>query len=124
MAFDLSSLAGKKITSAQLDLSGYDVEGAPFDSLRPLYVEEVDWGTTLEASDYNLGAAASLATINDANGLNSSIDVTGRVSSHIDSGNNSFRIRLRFEVSTNGNGVNDSIDWAGRPVRLIVGYHE
>jgi pSer/pThr/pTyr-binding forkhead associated (FHA) protein len=124
MAFDLSSLAGKKITSAQLDLSGYDVEGAPFDSLRPLYVEEVDWGTTLEASDFNLGAAASLATINDANGLNSSIDVTGRVSSHIDSGNNSFRIRLRFEVSTNGNGVNDSIDWAGRPVRLIVGYHE
>jgi hypothetical protein len=124
LAFDLSSLAGANITNAQLDLSDYDVAGAPFDSLKPLYVEEVDWGTTLEASDYNLGAAASLATINDAAGLSNPIDVTGRVSSHIDSGSNSFRIRLRFEISTNGNGVNDSINWAGRPVRLIVRYRE
>jgi pSer/pThr/pTyr-binding forkhead associated (FHA) protein/uncharacterized protein YgiM (DUF1202 family) len=124
LAFDLSSLAGAKIASAQLDLSDYAVTGAPFDSLKPLYVEEVDWGSTLEPSDYNLAAAASLATINDAAGLNNLIDVSGRVSANLDSGSKSFRLRLRFEVSTNGNGVNDSVDWAGRPVRLIVRYRE
>jgi hypothetical protein len=118
-AFDLSSLAGAQITSAQLDLSDYDTSGDPSE-LRPLYVEEVDWGSTLESGDYNAGAAANLASMNDAGGLDSSIDVTGRVASRISGGGNSFRIRLRFETATNNNGVNDSVNWAGRTAKLVV----
>jgi hypothetical protein len=118
-AFDLSSLAGAQITNAQLDLGDFDSGGDPF-ALDPLYVEEVDWGSTLEAGDYGLGAAANLDTMNDAGELDNSIDVTGRVASQISSGGNSFRIRLRFETATNNDGVNDSVNWAGRTARLVV----
>jgi hypothetical protein len=118
-AFDLSSLAGAQITNAQLDLSDFDTSGDPF-VLNQLSVEEVDWGSTLEAGDYGLGAAANLATIDDEGELDNSIDVTGRVASQISGGGNSYRIRLRFETATNNDGVNDSVNWAGRTARLVV----
>lgn len=121
-AFDLSSLAGAQITSAQLNLSDYDTSGNPLE-LRPLYVEEVDWGPTLEAADYNAGVAAGLASINEEAGLDSPIDVTGRVASRVSSGGNSYRIRLRFETATNDDGVNDSVNWAGRTAKLVIRFY-
>ncbi len=123
-AFDLSSLAGAHITQAQLDLSDYALSGSPFEWLRPLYVEEVNWGPTLDAADYGAAAAASLATLNDAEGLDDPIDVTGRVTSRIDGGGNSFGIRLRFETTTNDDGTNDSVNWAGRTAQLIIHYYK
>ncbi len=122
LAFDLSSLAGAQITEAQLDLSDYDTSGDPFE-LRPLFVEEVDWGSNLEAADYEAQVAASLATLNDDNGLESPINVTGRVVSRLSGGNTSFRIRLRFKTDTNGDDTGDSVDWAGRTAQLIVRYY-
>jgi uncharacterized protein YraI len=123
-AFDLSSLAGAKILEARLDLSGYTLSGNPFDGLRlrPLYVEDVDWGSTLEAADYGAAAAANLATINDAVGLNNPMDVSGRVAARLAEGSNSFRIRLRFATATNSNGADDRVNWS--TARLIVRYYK
>lgn len=123
-AFDLSSLSDAEIIEAQLDLSGYGPSGDPFAGLSPLYVEEVDWGSTLEAADYNAGTVASLATLSDSAGLDGAIDVTGRVASNLSDGSNSFRLRLRFEVATDSNGSNDSIDWAGGAAKLVVRYYQ
>jgi hypothetical protein len=121
-AFDLSSLAGARITNAQLDLGDYNISGAPFDTLQPLHVEEVEWAPTLEGSDYGAGVAADLATMGGAAGLDNPIDVSGRVAARVDAGSNSFQIRLRFETDDDDDGVNDSVNWAGRTARLVVRY--
>jgi uncharacterized protein YraI len=121
-AFDLSKLSNAQIIKAQLDLSDYALNGDPFGELSPLYVEEVDWGSALEAADYNAPAQANLATVGDSAGLDSSIDVTGRVVSRLGSGNNTFRIRLRFETAVDSNSTEDSASWAGRTAQLIISY--
>jgi len=121
-AFDLSSLAGAKIVEARLDLSGYTLSGDPFEGLRPLYVEEVDWGSTLDAADFGAATAANLATINDAVGLSSPIDVSGRVTSRVAEGSNSFRIRLRFATATDNNGADDRVNWG--TARLTVRFYK
>ncbi len=123
-AFDLSGAAERQVVQAQLDLSNYQVNGSPFDWLDPLYVEEVDWGSTLEAADYNAGVAANLATLGSSVGLDSPVDVSGAVISRLTGGNNNFRIRLRFETNTNGDGANDSVDWAGRTAQLVVRFYQ
>jgi hypothetical protein len=122
-AFDLSNLSNAQITSAQLDLSDYAQNGNPFGELAPLFVEEVDWGSTLEAAAYDAPAQANLATVGDSAGLDSPIDVTERVVLRLGSGNNTFRIRLRFETSVNGNSIEDNVSWAGRTAKLIVNYN-
>jgi len=121
-AFNLSGLSNARIVSARLDLSDYARNGDPFDDLDPLYVEEVDWGSNLEGADYDAPAKANLATVNGPGGLDNSIDVTGRVVSRLDSGNNTFRIRLRFDEPDNGDGAEDSLSWAGRTAQLIVSF--
>jgi len=123
-AFDLSSLADSEIIEAQLDLSGYDLNGNPFEWLQPLRVEEVDWGSTLDAADFGAAAVASLATMSDSVGLDGLIDVTGRVVTGIDGGRNSFRIRLRFETATNGDSTNNGVNWAGHTAQLTVRYYK
>jgi uncharacterized protein YraI len=122
-AFDISSLSDKQISDVQLDLSNYGLTGDPFGQLQTLRVEEVDWGSSLEAADYDTPAAASLATMSGSAGLGNSINVTSRVVRRLSGGSNSYRIRLRFEVPTNGNNSEDSVDWAGRTVRLVVRYY-
>jgi uncharacterized protein YraI len=121
-AFDISDLSDAKIISARLDLGDYAQNGDPFGELSPLYVQEVDWGSTLEATDYDASAKANLATVNGSAGLDNLIDVTGRVVSRLDGGNNNFRIRLRFDTSDNGDGAEDNVSWAGRTAQLIVSY--
>ena len=121
-AFDVSDLSDATIVSARLDLSDNAQNGNPFDELSPLYVEEVDWGSTLEGADYDAPAKTSLATVNGSAGLDNPIDVTERVISRLDGGNNTFRIRLRFDRSDNGDGSEDSVSWAGRTAQLIVSY--
>lgn len=122
-AFDLSSLSNVTITSAQLNLGDYALSGDPFGELYLLYVEEVDWGSSLEAGDYGAPSRANLASLGDSAGLNNSINVTSNVVSRLESGNNTFRIRLRFESPTNSDGAEDSVNWAGRTARLIVRYY-
>lgn len=121
-AFDLSSLTGAQIIQAQLYLSDYDRAGEPFEWLDPLVVEEQDWGSTLDGADY-AAPAATLANLNDLEDLQDPVDVTGRVASRVASGGNSYRIRLRFETATNGNGIKDSTDWASSKARLVVRYY-
>jgi hypothetical protein len=86
-------------------------------------VEEVDWGSTLEASDFDASAAAQLGTIEDEDDLNNTMDVTGQLRSRIDADRNNFQIRLRFETRTDDDGQNDSVNWAGRAARLVVRYY-
>jgi uncharacterized protein YraI len=122
-AFDLSGLADSNITRAELDLGDYALTGTPLNDLGPLRVEEVDWGSTLEASDFEASVAAQLGTIEDEDDLNNTMDVTGQLRSRIDADRNSFQIRLRFETRTDDDGQNDSVNWAGRAARLVVRYY-
>jgi len=122
-AFDLSRLSDVQILSARLDLSDYDMSGDPFGQLGPLYIEEVNWGPTLDPADYDASAQANLATTNDTPGLDSSIDVTGQVVSHLDRGSIAFHIRLSYETPTNNNDADDSLNWSGRAARLVVRYY-
>jgi hypothetical protein len=118
LAFDLSSLSGADILEARLDLSDYSTHGDPFDGLQPLYVEDVNWGSTLNAEDYNSGAAATLAHIDNEARLDDSLDVTGRVSDRVDEGQHSFRIRLRF--GTASDTAEDRVNW--NSARLTIRY--
>jgi hypothetical protein len=120
LAFDLSSLSGTDILQARLDLSDYSTHGHPFEGLGSLRVEDVNWGSTLEEGDYDRSAAATLATIDDAGGLDDSLSVTGRVSDRLDEGQRSFRIRLRFETDSDDDNTEDRVSW--NTARLTVRY--
>ena len=123
-AFDLSDLADAEIVAAQLNLSDHALSGSPFEPLGPLYAEEVDWGSTLDAADYDAAAAANLATTSQPGELNNPIDATERVAVHIANDNNSFRIRLRFEVASDGDDTEDSVSWADRTAQLVVRFYK
>ena len=127
LAFDLSSLAGASIVQAKLDLSDYELfrDRDPFVPLGHLHLEEVDWGPTLDSGDFNAGATASLATLSNLVEVDSPIDITGQVVSHVASGTSDFRIRLRFETATNGDLTSDSLSWySSRTAQLTIRYYE
>jgi hypothetical protein len=122
-SFDIASLAEKEILSAELDLSDYALTGGAFEWLHPMLIEDVTtYGTTLDASDYDTAASASLASASSEVGLNSPIDVTDRVANWTSTSTTRFQVRARFEAGTNGDGFPDDVSWESEDVTLTVTY--
>jgi PKD repeat protein len=124
LGFDLSGLKGKQVVDAQLDLSSYSQSGSPFSGLGRMYLEEVDIPASLALNlgSYSAAVRASLATFDDPSALATAVDVTGRLSAYVANDQPVYPVRLRFEIETNNNGVDDNTVFTG--ARLTVRYYD
>jgi len=101
MSFDISSISGKTVTAATLDLSSCAQMQDPFGSLSGIWVGEVQYALPLDQSDYNIsGTGIQLLNALPA----STIDVKSYVQTRVTEGKSRFQIRLHPSA---GNSDND-----------------
>lgn len=96
MSFDISAMSGKTIDSAALDLTGCTVVHDPFGNLSGIWVGEVQFGPTLDQSDFDLsGTGIQLLNAVPA----STIDVKSYVQARASANEPRFQIRLHPALS-------------------------
>jgi hypothetical protein len=101
MSFDISSISGKTVTTATLDLTSCAQMQDPFSSLSGIWVGEVQYALPLDQSDYNL-SGSGIQLLNSLPG--SAIDVKSYVQTRVTEGKSRFQIRLH---PSSGNSDND-----------------
>jgi hypothetical protein len=133
--FDLSGVpANSEITGATLKLYQLLVLGEPYATLGNAVVDHVDYGTTLEAGDYDRAALASGFAI-AATGPDTAsheVDATSQVRADWAAGRTRTEFRLRFSIQDGDNdGINDIAAWtdaelsvngSGVPPQLVITY--
>ena len=117
VSFDISSLAGYDVTSAELTFYQADLLGDPF-GYGPLGLSEVRYGPRgLIPADYDLATVNNLPPSNTGTG---SIDVTQFVKQAVVQQLTRFQVRFRFPFGTDNDGQIDRITLD--PVTLEVTY--
>jgi len=119
MSFDISSLAGKTITSASLNLSSCSQAQNPFASLSGIWVGELQYPLPLDQSDYDL-AGTGVQLLNSMPG--SSIDVKSFVQARLTEGKARIQIRLHPAGPSDGDGQADYLSCNAGSVTLTIGY--
>jgi hypothetical protein len=120
MSFDISSLSGKTISSATLNLSSCSVMQNPFASLAGLWVGELQYPLPLDQSDYDLsGTGVQLLT----SAPGTSIDVKSFVQTRVTESRARFQIRLHpASASSDGDGQADYLACNAGSVTLTIVY--
>lgn len=120
MSFDISSLSGKTINAASLDLSGCAQMQDPFTSLSGIWVGEVQYVLPLDQSDYNIsGTGIQLLNAMPA----SAIDVKSYVQARVTEGKSRFQIRLHPSAgSSDGDGQADYMTCSASGPKLSITY--
>jgi hypothetical protein len=133
-SFPLATIpAGATVTSAELRVNQIFVTGTPYGSLGSVVADHVDYGATLDASDYNnatlLASSIGTVSVNTALGFKS-LFVTARVQADVAAPRPRAQFRLRFSgAESNNNGSGDYAQFtdgeyalaASRP-QLVVKY--
>ena len=119
MSFDISSLTGKTITSASLNLSSCSQAQNPFTSLSGIWVGELQYPLPLDQSDYDL-SGTGVQLLNGMPG--SSIDVKSFVQARITEGKARFQIRLHPAGPSDSDGQADYISCNAGSVTLTIVY--
>ena len=108
LTFDLSTLpAGANISSAYLNLTSSTLYGDPFGDLGNMVLEQVRYGTSLTAGDYNTPSVNYICQY--VSKPTTSKNVTTAVKNEFSLGYNRFQVRLRFTSKTDNNGDFDRI---------------
>jgi hypothetical protein len=116
MSFNISSLAGKTIVEASLNLSGCSVVRNPFANLSGIWVGEVQYTTPLSQTAYSVsGTGIQLLNAVPAN----PIDMTARVQTRVNESRSRFQIRLHPAGPSNGDNLADYMT-CGAPVLNIT----
>jgi hypothetical protein len=119
MSFDISSLGGKTVTAATLDLSACAQMQDPFGSLAGIWVGEVQYTLPLDQSDYDISGTG----IQLLNALpNSSIDVKSYVQTRVTEGKSRFQIRLHPAGPSDGDGQADYMTCSASGPKLTITY--
>lgn len=120
MSFDISSLSGKTINSATLNLSSCNIMQNPFASLSGIWVGELQYPLPLDQSDYDLsGSGVQLLT----SAPGTSIDVKSFVQTRVTESRARFQIRLHpSSASSDGDGQADYIACTAGSVTLTIVY--
>ncbi len=113
LSFSLAPLpAGATVVSATLEIEQEDTGfGAPYTDLGNLLVDHVDLGAGVETTDFAGGTLSSgIAVISTSagDGLRAA-DVTSAVLADLAAARGRSEFRLRFAVTTNNDGSQDSI---------------
>jgi len=119
MSFDISSISGKTISAATLDLSGCAQMQDPFASLSGIWVGEVQYALPLDQSDYNL-SGTGIQLLNALPG--SSIDVKTYVQTRVTEGKSRFQIRLHPSGASDADGQADYMTCSSTVPKLSITY--
>lgn len=120
MSFDISSLSGKTVTAASLDLSSCSDVQNPFSDLSGIWVGEVQYALPLDQSDYNI-SGSGIEQLNSMPG--SSIDVKSNLQTRVTEGKSRFQIRLHPSSGTSdGDGQADYITCSTSGPKLSITY--
>jgi hypothetical protein len=132
LSFDLSSIpSGAPVVSATLRVQQNQVSGDPYTALGPLLLDQVVYGTVLDAGAYDRSfptnqAFAMLAT--DTTLGPKETDVTVAVQDDLAAPRTRSQFRLRFAIDTNGDGLGTAARFDGplsaNPPLLIVTYRK
>ena len=119
MSFDISSISGKTVTAATLDLSSCTQMQDPFGGLSGIWVGEVQYALPLDQSDYNI-SGTGIQLLNSLPG--GSIDVKSYVQTRVTEGKSRFQIRLHPNGSSNNNGQADYMTCSATGPKLTITY--
>lgn len=119
MSFDISSLSGKTVTAAALDLSSCAAMQNPFAGLAGIWVGEVQYALPLDQSDYNI-SGSGIQLLNSLPG--SSIDVKSNVQTRATEGKSRFQIRLHPAGPSDADGQADYITCDASGPKLTITY--
>lgn len=120
MSFDISSLSGKTVTTARLDLSSCSQVQDPFGSLSGIWVGEVEYALPLDQSDYNI-SGSGIQLLNSMPG--SSIDVKSYVQTRVTEGKSRFQIRLHpSSADSDNDGQADYMTCSASGPKLSITY--
>jgi hypothetical protein len=130
VSFDLSSIpTGARVLSATLRLTQSSVGGSPYLTLGTVVVDQVEYGTLLEAGAYDRTfpihqGFATLST--DATIGPKEADVSASVIDDFAVARGRSQFRIRFQTETDGDGGTDAAEFdeptATHPPVLIVTY--
>jgi len=119
-SFDIESLAGVDVASAEVMFTPLSIAGDPWSKLGGLWIDRVDYGErALHVTDFVLDGTPLTGLLAAAP---AAIDVTSAVQSAVDGGDPRFQVRTYFHVPTNTDGVEDSIRFLA--ATLTVTYPE
>ena len=123
MSFDISSISGKTITAATLDLSGCSAKDDPFSApptgLAGIWVGELQYALPLDQADYDL-AGTSIVKLTSAP---STLDVKSYVQTRVTEGKSRFQIRLHPAAgNSNNNGIADYLTCGSTNPKLTITY--
>lgn len=132
VSFDITSIpAGKTIELATLRLYQTEVVGDPYGSLGSLRLDHLNYGDSLEGSDYDASSiSASFATLTSNAAVEwKDANVTDRLKDDIANSRSRSQYRLRFTTEATGadawarfESANNSIGTGNTP-QLVVRYH-
>ena len=120
MSFDISTLSGKTINSASLDLSSCSSLNNPYTDLSGIWVGELQYALPLDQSDYSI-SGTGIVKLTSAPG--SSIDVKSYLQTRVTEGKSRFQIRLHPSAgSSDGDGQSDYILCGATAPKLTINY--
>jgi hypothetical protein len=101
-SFDFAKIpAGTSVTAATLRLYQASVSGSPYDgTLGNLVVDHVNYGASLDGTDYAVGALLSnVSTLSSDSSVGyKTLEVTNRVQNDLDNGRVRSQYRMRFSL--------------------------
>jgi hypothetical protein len=120
MSFDISTLSGKTITSASLDISSCSPLNDPYTDLAGIWVGELQFALPLDQSDYNL-SGTGIVKLTATPG--SAIDVKSYVQTRVTEGKSRFQIRLHPAAGTSdGDNQSDYVLCGATSPKLTITY--
>jgi len=121
MSFDISSISGKTLTAATLDLSGCSQVKDPFGDLSGIWVSEVQYALPLDQSDYNISGTPFMSdALSSLPG--SPIDIKSYVQTRVTEGKSRFQIRLHPKGPSDGDGEADYMTCSATGPKLTITY--
>jgi hypothetical protein len=119
MSFDISTLSGKIISSAALNLGSCSQTQNPFTSLAGIWVGELQYSLPLDQTDYDV-AGTGIQLLNSIPA--GTIDVKSYVQARVTDGKARFQIRLHPAGPSDADGQADYISCNAGTVTLTIAY--
>ena len=114
LSFDISSLAGKTVTSAEMEFNNYSILGDPYSLIEKIRVTAVFWGTDdIKLGDYN-STGVTLGLFDIPTFTCSSQALVNALNNAITDGHDRFQIMLSHKgPQTDHDGSMDVIKYGG-----------
>lgn len=119
MSFDISSISGKTVSAATLDLSSCAAMQDPFAGLSGIWIGEVQYTLPLDQSDYEVSGNGILQ-LSSLPG--SSIDVKSSVQARATEGKSRYQIRLHPAGPSDADGQGDYLTCSSSGPKLTITY--